>query len=90
MKDVEAFMQKLGVDMDSRKQTDFRIARIKREIRMMSLHRESIERSRDEQKIGEFNRRFISRLAELSRIMQTTGFSDRDEAARIVREIKKK
>lgn len=88
MKDVEAFMQKLDEDMRERKVTDFRIARLRRDIRMMSRDRESVERSKNTKRIGLFNKLFISKLAELSRLMQTHGFTNRDEIAEMVRRAK--
>lgn len=88
MKDVEEFMQKLDNDMRERKVTDFRIARLKKDIMMMSRDRESVQRSRNILRIGRFNQYFVAKLGELSKLLQTTGHSDRDEVARIVRKIK--
>lgn len=88
MKEVENMMNKLDNDMRSRKVTDFRIARLRNELRMMAKDRESVERSKNEQRISKFNKLFISKIAELSKLMQTTGFSSRDDAAELVRQIK--
>ena len=88
MQDVEAFMTKLNSDMRERKATDFRMVRLQNDIRRMAKDRMSVERSGDTKRIGEFNRLFISKLSELSRIVQTNGFSNRDEVASIVRRIK--
>lgn len=88
MEEVKEFMQKLDDDMKNRKVKDFRITRLQNDIRMMSRDRMSVERSKDDKRISKFNKLFISKLAELSTLMQTTGFSNRDEVARIVRKIK--
>ena len=88
MKDVEAFMTKLDSDMGERKVTDFRIARLKNDLRMMSRNRLSVQRSKDEKRIGRFNQLFISKLAELSKLVQTHGFTNRDEVVEMVRKIK--
>ena len=88
LKNAEEFMNKLDKDMRERKVTDFRMARIKRDLRLMSQDRMSVERSRDEKRISKFNKLFISKLAELSRLVQTHGFTSRDEVAEIVRKIK--
>lgn len=88
MKNAEEFMNKLDNDMRERKVTDFRMARIRRDLRMMSQDRMSVERSKDEKRISNFNKLFISKLAELSRLVQTHGFTNRDEVAEIVRKIK--
>lgn len=88
MKDVEAFMSKLDRDMGERKVTDFRIARLKNDLQAMSRDRMSVERSKDEKRIGRFNTVFISKLAELSTILQKNGFTNRDEVVAMVRKIK--
>jgi len=88
MKDVDDFMKKLDKEVKERKVIDFRMAHLQNDLRRMSRDRMSVERSGDVNRIGTFNRLFIAKLAELSRIMQTHGFSSRDEAAQMVREIK--
>jgi len=88
MKDVEVFMEKLDKDMGERKVTDFRIARLKNDLRMMSRDRLSVERSKDVKRIGRFNQLFISKLAQLSTLVQTHGFTNRDDVAAMVRKIK--
>lgn len=88
MKNVDEFMKKLDDDMRERKLTDFRMTRIRLQLKAMSRDRESIERSKDEQRIGRFNKLFIANLAELSKLMQTHGFSNRDEIADLVRKAK--
>jgi len=88
MNDVEEFMKKLDNDMRERKVTDFRMAKLQNEIRSMSRDRMSVQRSGNTQRIERFNNLFISKLAELSRILQTHGFSNRDEVAKMVRRIK--
>ncbi len=90
MKNAEEFMQKLESDMKDRQVTDYRMIRLRSEIRRMSHDRESVERSKDEKRIEKFNNAFISKLAELSRLVQTTGRTNRDEVAKIVREVKAK
>lgn len=88
MKDVEDFMTKLDRDMGERKVTDFRIARLRNDLKMMSRDRMSVERSKDEKRIGRFNNVFVSKLAELSSLMQKHGFTNRDDVAAMVRKIK--
>lgn len=88
MNDVEEFMKKLDNDVRERKVTDFRMARLQNEIRQMSRDRMSVQRSGNKQRIERFNNLFISKLAELSTILQTHGFSNRDEVAKMVRKIK--
>lgn len=88
MKDVEEFMKKLDKDMKERKVTDFRMARLRNDLRMMSKDRMSVQRSGDIKRIGQFNRLFVSKLSELSKLMQTHGNTSRDDAAKMVREIK--
>lgn len=90
MKNVEEFMDKLDKDMRERKVTDFRMARLQNELRTMSRDRMSVQRSGDTKRIAVFNRLFVSKIAELSTIMQTHGFTSRDESAQMVREIKAK
>ena len=90
MKNAEEFMQKLESDLKDRQVTDYRIIRLRSEIRKMSHDRESVERSKDEKRIGKFNNLFISKLGELSRLVQTTGRTNRDDVAKIVREVKAK
>lgn len=87
-KDVEEFMKKLDNDVRERKVTDFRMARLQNEIRIMSRDRMSVQRSGNTQRIERFNKSFISKLAELSKLLQTHGFSNRDEIATMVRKIK--
>lgn len=88
MQDVEAFMQKLDSDMKARNVSDQRMARLRNELRIMSRDRMSIERSKDQRKIALFNNQFVSKLAELSKLVQTHGFTNRDEVATIVRKVK--
>jgi hypothetical protein len=88
MKDVEDFMKKLDNDVRERKVTDFRMARLQNEIRIMSKDRMSVQRSGNMQRIERFNNLFVSKLSELSKIMQTNGFTNRDEIAKMVRRIK--
>lgn len=87
--DLDQFMVDLKKNVQKRREVDSRMESIKREIRMLSKHRESIERSRDTRKIGIFNKRYIALLAELSMLIQKNGTSNRDEAAKIIQEIKK-
>ena len=87
-KDVEEFMKKLDKDVRERKATDSRMARLQNEIRIMSRDRMSVQRSGNMQRIERFNNLFVSKLAELSRIMQTNGHTNRDDIARMVRKIK--
>ena len=87
-KNLEEFMSKLDSDMKERNIVDSRVATLKKELRSMSRDRESVQRSKNENRIGNFNKLFIAKLSELSRIMQTHGFSNRDEVAGIVRKIK--
>ena len=88
MKSVEEFMMKLDKEMRERKVTDFRMARLQNELRMMSKDRMSVQRSGNVKRIALFNRLFVSKLAELSKLMQTHGFTNRDDAANMVRQIK--
>lgn len=88
LKDVEEFMQKLNNDMRERNITDFRIIKLRTDIKRMAIHRESIQRSKDEKRIGKFNNLFVAKLGELSKLMQTHGFSNRDDAAELVRKMK--
>ena len=88
MNDVEEFMKKLENDVRERKVTDTRMARLQNEIRIMSRDRMSVQRSGNKQRIERFNNLFVSKLAELSRIMQTNGHTNRDDIARMVRKIK--
>ena len=88
MQDVEAFMQKLDSDMKSRNVSDLRMARLRNELRAMARDRMSIERSKDQRKIALFNNQFISKIAELSKLVQTHGFTNRDEVATMVRKVK--
>lgn len=89
-KEVEKFMNKLNEEIRERNITDFRIVKLRSELKKMSMFRESVQRSKDEKRIGNFNNMFISKLGELSRILQTHGFSKRDDAAELVRKIKSK
>jgi len=88
LKDVEAFMSKLNNDMRERNITDFRIIKLRTDLKRMAIHRESIQRSKDEKRIGKFNNLFVAKLGELSKLMQTHGFSKRDDAAELVRKMK--
>jgi hypothetical protein len=90
MKNAEEFMQKLESDMKDREIKDYRIIRLRTDLRRMAHDRESVERSKDENRIGKFNNQFISKLGELSRLVQTTGRANRDDVAKIVREVKAK
>ncbi len=90
MKNAEEFMRKLESDLKERSVTDYRIIRLRSDIRRMAHDRESVERSKDENRIGKFNKLFISKLGELSRLMQTTGFTKRDDVVDMVRKIKAK
>ena len=87
-KDLEAFMEKLDIDLRERKITDGRANLLRAQLRAMAKDRESVQRSQDERRIGRFNKIFIHKLGELSRILQTHGHSNRDEVAEIVRKIK--
>lgn len=90
MKNAQEFMQKLESDLKERNVTDYRIIRLKTDLQRMSRDRESVERSKNEERISTFNKQFIAKLAELSRIMQTTGFTKRDDVVQTVREAKAK
>jgi hypothetical protein len=90
MKNAQEFMQKLESDLKGREITDYRIIRLKTDLQRMSRDRESVERSKNEERISTFNKQFIAKLAELSRIMQTTGFTKRDDVVQTVREAKAK
>ena len=90
MKNAVEFMQKLESDMKERQVTDYRIIRLRTDLRRMSADRESVERSKNEERIVKFNNIFIAKLGELSRIMQTTGFTKRDDVVQTVREVKAK
>jgi hypothetical protein len=90
MKNADEFMAKLESDMKAVQITDYRIIRLRTDIRRMSHDRESVERSKDEKRIEKFNNLFISKLGELSRLVQTTGRTNRDDVAKIVREVKSK
>lgn len=90
MKNADEFMAKLESDMKGRQMTDYRMIRLRSEIKRMSHDRESVERSKDEKRIGKFNNLFIAKIGELSRLVQTTGRTNRDEVAKIVREVKAK
>ena len=85
---LEEFMAKLDSDVKERKITDGRATLLRAELRAMSKDRESVQRSKDERRIGRFNKLFIHKLGELSRILQTHGHSNPDEVAEIVRKIK--
>ena len=87
-KDLEAFMAKLDSDVRARNITDGRATLLRAQLRAMAKDRESVQRSKDERRIGQFNKLFIHKLGELSRILQTHGHSNRDEVAEIVRKIK--
>ena len=87
-KDLETFMEKLDIDLRERKITDGRANLLRAQLRAMAKDRESVQRSQDERRIGRFNKIFIHKLGELSRILQTHGHSNRDEVAEIVRKIK--
>lgn len=87
-KDLEAFMAKLDGDVRERNITDGRVTLLRAQLRGMAKDRESVQRSQDERRIGQFNKLFIHKLGELSRILQTHGFANRDEVADIVRKIK--
>ena len=90
MKNADEFMAKLESDMKGRQITDYRMIRLRTELRRMSHDRESIERSKDEKRIGKFNNLFIAKIGELSTLVQTTGRTNRDDVAKIVREVKSK
>ena len=90
MENAKEFMQKLESDLKRRQVTDYRIIRLKTDLQRMSRDRESVERSKNEERISTFNKQFIAKLAELSRIMQTTGFTKRDDVVQTVREAKAK
>jgi hypothetical protein len=90
MKNADEFMAKLESDLKERSITDYRIIRLRTDLRRMSHDRESVERSKDEKRIEKFNNAFIARLGELSKLMQTTGRTNRDDVAKIVREVKAK
>jgi hypothetical protein len=88
LEDAEEFMRKLDIDMKERRDVDFRIVRLRNQLKTMSHARESVQRSKNIERIGRFNNLFIAKIAELSKIMQTHGFSNRDDAAEIVRKAK--
>jgi hypothetical protein len=90
MQNAVEFMSKLESDMKERQVTDYRIIRLRTDLRRMSADRESVERSKNEERIVKFNNIFIAKLGELSRIMQTTGFTKRDDVVQTVREVKAK
>lgn len=90
MQNAVEFMKKLDGDMKERQVTDFRIIRLRDDLQRMSRDRESVERSKNEERIKTFNNQFIAKLGELSRIMQTTGFTKRDDVVQTVREVKAK
>jgi hypothetical protein len=83
-------MTKLNGQMRERKITDFRIIKLRTDLKAMAVHRESIQRSKDIKRIDKFNKLFVSKLGELSKLMQMHGFSNRDDAAELVRKMKAK
>jgi hypothetical protein len=90
LQQLNSVLDKIELDKNETDENNKKIARIKFEIRAMSKHSKSIQRSGNEKRIGEFNIKFIKALSELSRLIQTTGQSNRDEAVRLVKEIKSK
>ena len=59
------------------------------ELREMTRRSNSVERSQSQNRIGIFNRNFTDKFTELSRLRQTTGNMDRDEAVETIRQWKK-
>ncbi len=88
MDEVKQFMRKLEDDKTARAKDDFRVAKLKNDIKRMSYDRMSVERSGNLQRIKKFNILFVSKLSELSQLLQKNGNSNREDIARLVRNIK--
>ncbi|MHA1586441.1 MAG: hypothetical protein ACTSUW_03790 [Candidatus Heimdallarchaeota archaeon] len=80
----------IRIDNDTKKSDskNKEMSRLRIVIQKMSREAKSIERSGKEHRIREFNRIFIKNLADLSRLTQTTGNSDKREIANLVKKIK--
>lgn len=90
LKELNKLLNDIDNVKEERIETDKRIAKIRIDLQRMSRERMSIERSKNENRIGHFNKKFIKLLSEISRLTQTTGTTCRDKVAQIVREIKQK
>lgn len=87
IKEIEKLVKDIETSTNKRSKKDKRIAKIRIDLQKMSRERLSVERSGREERIRVFNKKFLQLLSEISRLVQTTGTSDRDKIARYVREI---
>lgn len=87
-KRVNAFMDKVENERQERHKRAQEDAKLAGELRQMSREGDSVNRTNRIRNVRDFNTKFIGKLARLSKIRQTTGTMSRDDAARIVREIK--
>lgn len=90
LQELNKLLDKIDVDKEETNWRYRRIEKLRIELSRMSKDAKSVQRSENEKRIAEFNRLFIQTLSELSRLLQTTGRSDRDGVAEIVRKIKAK
>lgn len=90
IREIDRLIREIDATRNKNIKNHKKISLLRAKLQRMSLQRMSVERSGNKSRISEFNRRFVQILAELSKMVQTTGTSDRDKIAQIVREIKAK
>jgi len=81
-------IEKSEREAQEREMKERKASSLSAELRSMSRISESVERSKSQNRIGNFNNNMVSKISELSRIKQTTGTTTREEAADTIRQWK--
>lgn len=77
--------EEMGTERERNEQQD---SNLSAELREMNRRSDSARRSGSMNRIRIFNKNYADKITKLSKLRQTTGTMDRDEAAEIVREWK--
>jgi superfamily II RNA helicase len=90
IQEINQLLDKIEIDKNKNESSCRKMESLQIKIRQMSKHSKSVQRSGNEKRIETFNKQYVQALSELSRLIQTTGQSNRDDSAKLVREIKSK
>ena len=85
---TEKFLRKIDQEREEHERVMRSEAQIKRRLRQMSRDRGSLERGGKTERIGRFNKEYVSSLAQLSRSRQTHNDTPRELIANEVKEWK--
>lgn len=81
-------IEKSEREAQEREMKERKASSLSAELRSMSRISESVERSKSQNRIGNFNNNMVSKISELSMIKQTTGTTTREEVADTIRQWK--